>query len=561
MLPPYRIALLGDSATQHLATALTGHAYDRGLGLSLFDADYDQLDTQIMDDSSELYAFGADAVAIFLCVEKLYAAYCATAQTDRSQFADNIYMKITSYWQTLLRHAELPILQFNFAEADDGVFGNYANKLEFSFLYQVRKLNYLLMQDSAASKNVHIVDLNAVQQRYGRKTLTDEKLYYLAKMPLTMQILPTVAKQVVDILLALRGRSAKCVILDLDNTIWGGVVGDDGLSGIQIGELGMGHAFSALQAWLLELRRRGILLAVCSKNEETSAKEPFISHPEMLLRLSDIAVFVANWENKADNIRLIQQTLQIGFDSMVFLDDNPFERDLVKSLLPEVCVPDLPADPAQVLNYLQSLNLFETVSYSDADRDRTEQYQTESLRQAQMRQYASYDTYLISLEMCATAKPFDAFHIPRIAQLTQRSNQFNLRTVRYTEAEIAAMAENPRYITLYFTLQDKLSDYGLIGVVILEEQNAGTLFVNTWLMSCRVLKRGMEEFIINKVMETASRLHYRQVIGEYLPTAKNAMVANIYENMGFTAAGEGRYAAQTQTFTPRPTRIKEETNG
>ena len=348
----------------------------------------------------------------------------------------------------------------------------------------------------------------------------------------------------------------KCVVCDLDNTLWGGVVGDDGLEGIELGELGDGAAFTALQRWLKELKDRGILLCVCSKNEEATAKEPFEKHPDMVLKLEDISVFIASWQDKAANIRLIQKTLDIGMDSLVFLDDNPFEREAVKSLIPEICVPNLPEDPAEYLPYLQNLNLFETASFSDEDSKRTEQYHAEFGRVSLQKQFSSYEDYLKSLDMTAEAQPFNGFWFPRIAQLTQRSNQFNLRTVRCTEADIAALAADSRYVTFYFTLKDKFGDYGLISVVVLEKRES-SLFINQWLMSCRVLKRGMEEFIANKLISTALKLGYKTVTGEYLPTKKNAMVADLYKRLGFTPLENGLFIAEIKSYTPHTTYIKE----
>lgn len=552
--PTYRLALLGDCATQHLATALQGVAYAEGLALKVFDADYNQIDAQVMDEHSELYAFAPQGVVLFECAEKLYEAYCAC--TDKEGFAEQTFVKIRATWDWINRFAKVSILQYTFSEREDNVFGNFAGKTPVSFPYQVKKLNLLLMEGAQAVKNVYLVDLNAVALRMG-SALRDDKLYYIAKMPLSMAALSEVAGQTVQVVKALTGRFKKCVILDLDNTLWGGVIGDDGMEGIQIGELGLGHAFTDLQCWLKELKNRGIILCVCSKNNEDTAKEPFEKHPEMVLRLDDISMFVANWEDKASNIRRIQETINIGMDSIVFLDDNPFERNLVRGMIPEITVPELPADPADYLSYLQSLDLFETASYSSADKDRTRQYQAEIGRSMLQQQYASFDDYLKGLEMVATAKPFDAFHFPRIAQLTQRSNQFNLRTVRYTEGEIAALAQDPNRLTLYFTLKDKFGDHGLISVVVMDKQG-DTLFLSEWLMSCRVLKRGMEEFIVNKILQVAAENGFSKVVGEYIKTPKNAMVEKIYSRLGFTDNGDNTFTAEVKTFVPNVTYIAEE---
>jgi len=556
-LPQYRLAVMGDCATQHLATAIRGYGVHAGLGLSVFDADYNQIDAQTMDPASELYAFAPNAILIQMCTEKLYEAFCAVPPGSRAAFADDTFARIREIWERINANVRATVLQCNFPLMDDGAFGQYGNKTQDSFLFQQRKLNYLLMQGCQEVKNVCLVDLDALQASCGREKFSDAKLYYIARMPISVDVLPAVAKRVVDMVQALRGTVKKCVVLDLDNTLWGGVIGDDGLGGIQIGELGTGHAFSDFQAWLKELKNRGMLLAVCSKNNEPAAKEPFEKHPEMVLRLEDFSMFVANWEDKASNIRRIQKTLNIGMDSLVFLDDNPFERNLVRSMIPEITVPELPEDPAMYLTYLRELGLFETASYSTVDANRTKQYREQAERAVFEASFQSYDTYLEGLAMKAVAAPFDAFHYPRIAQLTQRSNQFNLRTVRYTEAEIEAIAADDSHICLYFMLKDKFGDHGLISVVILDKQ-PDSLFVSEWLMSCRVLKRGMEEFIINKIVQTAAEAGFRKVTGEYIPTPKNAMVKDLYEKMGFARAGENRFEADTAAFQYHKTFITEE---
>jgi FkbH-like protein len=327
-----------------------------------------------------------------------------------------------------------------------------------------------------------------------------------------------------------------------DNTLWGGVIGDDGLENLQLGHgLGIGKAFTEFQHWIKTLKNRGIIIAICSKNNEETAREPFIKHPEMVLKLDDISVFVANWDNKADNIRHIQSILNIGFDSMVFLDDNPAERAIVRENIPGITVPELPEDPADYLEYLYGLNLFETASYSTEDAERTKQYQVEAERVSLQKTFANKADFLKSLDMVSEVTGFDAFNIPRVAQLSQRSNQFNLRTIRYTEADAARLAADSRYQTFSFTLEDKFGDNGLICVVILEKQDAKTLFIDTWFMSCRVLKRGMENFTLNTIVDYARENGFKRIIGEYIATAKNKMVEGHYPGLGFTAmAGTDR---------------------
>ena len=557
-LPQYSLAVLGDCATQHLATALRGYGVSVGMRLNVFDADYDQIDAQVMAPDSELYRFAPQGVLLQMCTEKLQEAFYDRPPEARASFAEDTYARIRQIWSRIGSRIPATVLQCNFPLIDDGVFGQFGNKTEQSFLFQQRKLNYLLMQGCQEAKNTFLIDLDALQTALGRSTFADPKLYYVAKMPISLAALPAAAKLVVDVVRSLQGAVKKCLVLDLDNTLWGGVIGDDGLSGIQIGELGTGHAFSDFQKWLKELKNRGILLTVCSKNNEDTAKEPFEKHPEMVLRLEDFSMFVANWEDKARNIRTIQQALNIGMESMVFLDDNPFERELVRTMIPEITVPELPEDPALYLQYLRGLDLFETASYSREDAGRTEQYREKAQRAAFEAAFQSYDDYLEALQMRASAAAFDPFHYPRIAQLTQRSNQFNLRTVRYTEAEIEALAQDDSRIGLYFTLKDKFGDHGLISVVVLEKQPEDTLFISEWLMSCRVLKRGMEEFIVDKILSVAAQQGFRRVVGEYIPTPKNAMVKDLYEQLGFARLENGRFQAEVSGFPYHKTFITEE---
>jgi len=338
------------------------------------------------------------------------------------------------------------------------------------------------------------------------------------------------------------------LILDLDNTTWGGIIGDDGIENIKIGDLGIGKAFSKLQTWAKALKERGIIIAICSKNDEANAKEPFEKHPDMVLKLEDISVFVANWENKADNIRRIQEILNIGFDAMVFLDDNPFERNLIRQELPEITVPELPEDPAEYMDYLNKLNLFETTSFSDNDKDRTQQYQAEAARITLQSQFGNIDDYLNSLEMVSEVKEIDSFSLPRVAQLTQRSNQFNLRTKRYTDEDLKSMLASGEYIGITFTLVDKYGDNGLISAILLKKEKH-CVFIDTWIMSCRVLKRTMEPFVLNTIIEYTKKSGFNKLVGEYIPTAKNGMVKDHYKNFGFKENDvEGQWKLDAENF-------------
>ena len=549
-----RMALVGDTATQFLASAIRGMGVERGYNIALFEAEYNQVERQFMDLSSDLYQFDADFLVVFQSTHKLGEHHSALSQEQQAMLAEErlefiIGICNNPFW------ASKKVVYFNYPEIEDTVFGSYANKVVSSFTYQVRKLNYELMCLSQKFPNLFICDIAALQNKLGRDHMFAANIYTSTEMVLNIDALPYVASRVMDIVCAIKGQFKKCLILDLDNTVWGGVIGDDGLEGIQLGHgLGIGKAFTEFQMWVKKLKQRGIIICVASKNNEETAKEPFEKHPDMVLKLDDIAVFQANWETKVDNIRTIQQILNIGFDSMVFLDDNPFERNIVRENIPAITVPELPEDPAEYLEYLYSLNLFETASYSNLDKDRTKQYQVEAQRVSSSKTFTNEADFLKSLNMVSVVSGFTKFNTPRVAQLSQRSNQFNLRTVRYTEADIEALANDTSVIDLSFTLEDKFGDNGLIAVVIMKPQDKETLFVDTWFMSCRVLKRGMENFTLNTMVEKAKAAGYKKIIGEYLPTLKNKMVEQHYPSLGFVKVDGVRtaqYMLDVETYESR----------
>ena len=528
-----KIAILGDTATQFLAQALKGIGYDNGFNLEILEADFNQIERQVYDFSSELYEFNPEIVIVFQSSHRLLLKYNKINPNQHLLFASNELDVIENIYSNLTSNLNAKVIYYNFTEIDDSIFGNYANKTESSFLFQLRKLNYELMSLSSKKTNLYLCDISSIQNQVGKLNFFKPSIYINTEMVLSINILPKVALKTIDLINALNGKFKKCIILDLDNTAWGGIIGDDGIENIQIGSLGIGKAFSEFQYWIKKLKSRGIILAVCSKNTESVAKEPFEKHPDMVLSLQDISVFRANWENKADNIRQIQSILNIGFDSMVFLDDNPFERNIVRENIPEICVPELPEDPADYLEYLYELNLFETVSFSNEDSERTKLYQIEAERAKVYQKFTNEDDFLENLEMLSDVQVFNKFNTPRIAQLSQRSNQFNLRTVRYTEADIERISSSNDYATFAYTLEDKFGDNGLICVIILHKEDQKTLFINTWFMSCRVLKRGMENFVLNTIVQFANENGFTNIKGEYVFTLKNNMVKDHYARLGF----------------------------
>lgn len=532
--PQRRVGLLADTSSQYLTRAIRGEGIARELNLDLFEADYDQIDLQLMQQGSDLHQFEPETVLIYQDVTKLRRRFGKLPPDERASFASRQAESVERYFQSAMRTGASSFIYCNFPVLPDAVFGNFANKTEQSFTWQLRKLNVAVMELAARLDGFHVCDLAGQVATLGYNQVVDRRMLVNADLAMSFAFLPIAAKHVVDIVQGLNGKAKKCLILDLDNTVWGGVIGDDGMANIEIGDLGIGKAFTDLQLWAKQLAQRGIILAVCSKNTDSIARQPFQEHPDMVLKLEDIAVFVANWNNKPDNIRHIQSILNIGFDSMVFLDDNPFERNIVRENIPELTVPELPEDPAEYLPYLETLNLFETVSFSANDGKRTAQYREEAERVEARQGFTDESDFLGSMEMTSITAPFTEITVPRVAQLCQRSNQFNLRTIRYTAADIKNIAESDDYFTLTFTLNDRFGDNGLIGVVILKKLSDEEVFIDTWIMSCRVLKRTMEAFMLNAMVDTIGTIGYARLIGERIPTERNVIVEDLFSDLGFT---------------------------
>jgi FkbH-like protein len=530
-----RIAIISDAATQQFVPLLRTLFHENGVNVEVYEGAFDAFELEVYNEASGLYELRPNVVVLATCTQALRTRYYLSGGHDFLKAAGE---RITRLWDALQNHCRARIVQFNFPMPYERQFGHFDWKVPESLYAGVAALNGYLAAQAREHRNVLICDVEAISSWFGRQNWYDDRLWNMAKAFCNLEYLPQVAQALVEIVLSTMGRIVKCVVLDLDNTLWGGVVGDDGPLGIVVGAHGDGEPFHHFQHYLLSLKKRGILLAVCSKNDYANAIRPFMENPDMVLKREDITVFIANWENKADNIRAIRDTLEIGLDSILFLDDNPFERNLVRELAPEVIVPEMPPDPADYVRVISSLNLFETSSFSNEDLARSALYKEEAERREQRSQFSNIDDYLKSLDMQIEVQRFDQTRIARISQLIQRSNQFNLTTHRYNEAECEAMMrDEASAIPLWASLSDRYGDHGLISIVILR-LHPGEIEITDWLMSCRVLARGVEHFLMTRVVDLARQNAAKLIRGEYIPTAKNAMVKEFYAQFGFQMVSE-----------------------
>jgi FkbH-like protein len=418
------------------------------------------------------------------------------------------------------------------------------------------------LREAADREGVDIVAIDHAVQRDGLDAWYDPALWHRSKQEITPAAGPTYGEYVARIIAARQGRSAKCLVLDLDNTLWGGVIGDDGMDGIVIGQgSALGEGFAELQAYAKELARRGVILAVSSKNDEANALEPFEKHPDMVLRRTDIAAFRADWTDKAANIRAIAQDLNIGLDSLVFLDDNPAERIQVREALPMVSVPEVPDDPAMIPHILADAGYFESLAITAEDLQRSAQYQENIAREQHRANASDLEGFLRGLAMQMVWRRFDTLGMQRIVQLINKTNQFNLTTRRYTDEDVAAILADPRAVGLQIRLLDRFGDNGIIAIIIGRMEDGATLALDTWLMSCRVLGRQVEATTLNLIAATARAMGATTLRGQYIPTKKNGMVKDHYERLGFTTIAHTEDGGSIATldisdYVPRPTFIE-----
>jgi FkbH-like protein len=556
-LVPFRLGIVSNATTSLIAPALVATALRHGIALEVIDTPFNQGMAEALDPNSSLCRARPDAVLIAIDYRGLPLRSTPGAADAARRTIDEALACIRAIREGLRRAGSAIAIVQSLAAPPNPLFGSLDRQVPGTTRALVDAFNSGLADELRGSGDV-LFDAAALAETVGLAAWHDPGQWTLAKLPFSQDLVPLYADYVCRLLGALHGKSRRCLVMDLDNTLWGGVIGDDGLDGIVIGQgSAAGEAHLLLQRYALELRERGIVLAVASKNDDAVAREPFRLHPEMLLRLEHIAVFQANWSDKATNLIAIADALSLGRESMVFVDDNPAERELIRQQLPEVAIPELPKDPALYAETLAAAGYFETLAFSSEDRQRASYYQ-DNARRLELRSAAvSLDEYLASLEMTASFAPFDGVSRARIAQLINKSNQFNLTTRRYTEAEVAELERDAGVFTMQVRLADRFGDNGMISVVICRTEGAGRMWeIDTWLMSCRVLKRRLEDAVLNELVRHARAAGALELRGTYIPTARNGMVADHYAVLGFHCVardedGRTEWVLMLDEFEPR----------
>lgn len=554
-----RIGLIGGVSLYPLSELLE-HCLDAtGVTVEIFSGAYDNYTAEIADPSSDLYSFAPNVVSV-IPSPRLGQPTGGPLDGRESleEEAKSVVRHLLELCSTVHERAGCDVAIANFplpGRHDPGPFRARTLASEWSF----RKLLNLELGLSAPGF-VRICDLEFLTNRRGALASADDRGWFESKQPGSPDLIVDAARELATIVVSLRRPPKKVLVLDLDNTVWGGVIGDDGLAGIEIGDTSpRGEAFKAFQRYAKSLTARGVLLGVCSKNDHANAVEPFEKHPEMVLRMDDFASFCANWDPKADNIRRMAAELNLGLDSFVFVDDNAAEVEIVRQFAPEVTAIHIGDDPSQFVAMLQDARLFEPTSVTADDAKRTEQYRSERERKALLSSAVDMDAYLESLEMEGLISDFAPVDVPRLSQLINKSNQFNLTTRRRSEGEVTALIDDPSHACFSVRLKDRFGDHGLIAIAIGTVDGAD-MVIDTWLMSCRVLKRNVEDEVLNELVRLAEERGCSTLVGVYLPTAKNGMVKAHYPSLGFECVSESdersEYRLDVRSYQPRSTPIR-----
>lgn len=554
----FRLAILGGYSLYPLHDLLEHLLEMQGLPCELWLGDFDNYVSEIIDEGSGLYGFKPEAALLMPSANRCkYQGQLTDAVQQQRDEANGIVHGLLDLASRVHEKTGAEVLLTNFllpARHDLGAFRSRTLGSEWSFKKYVN-----LEIGLQAPAYLHICDLEFLAARHGGLASHDDRAWFETKQPCSSSLLVELAREAAHLILHLRRPPKKVLVLDLDNTLWGGVIADDGMEGIELGDTSArGEAFKAFQKYIRSLKDRGTLLAVCSKNDHPKAAAAFTDHPEMVLRLPDIVSFKANWEPKSDNIRQIAAELNLGLDSIVFVDDNPAEIEIVRQFAPQVTTILLGPDPSLYITQLQDCRLFEPKAITAEDAERTQQYQTEIERNALLSTATDMDSYLESLQMVGTISTLTAVDLPRVSQLINKSNQFNLTTRRRSEADLLTLVEDPTVVAFSTRLSDRFGDHGLIGVVIGKALGA-IMEIDTWLMSCRVLKRQVEDEVLNELVRLARSKNCTHLKGIYLPTPKNEMVRDFYPRMGFipdiSSSKAVNYLLELTQFTDVSTKI------
>jgi FkbH-like protein len=531
-----RLAILRSFTAEPAIPLLRAEAFVHGIDLTTQLGDFNAYAQEILDRDSSLYRFAADAVILAVrtadIAPDLWRDYSDLSPGSVPSVVRRISNNFSQWIRAFREYSSAALIVHSLelpARPSMGLLDDQQMGGQSAAIHQI---NQELRGLAGEHRGVYILDYDALAGRHGRLRWHDEKKWLVARMPIAADHLVYLAREWLRFLVPLSGKTAKVLVADLDNTLWGGVIGEDGMTGISLGSEYPGAAYQSLQRAMLDLARRGVVLAVCSKNNPEDVMEVLEHHPGMLLRPKDFAAMHINWSDKTQNLREIASELNVGIDTLAFIDDNPLEREQVRNALPEVIVIDLPQDPIGYAATVRDCPVFERLALSSEDLQRTTLYATQRQRSQTEQNFQGKEDFFRYLEQEAEVIPVSPSTLARVAQLTQKTNQFNLTTRRHTEQQIAEITARPGWRVLSLKVRDRFGDHGLVGVAITRDEGE-TCEIETFLLSCRVIGRTVETALLSHLAHEAAARGCRQLAGRFLPTKKNAPARDFYEQHGF----------------------------
>ena len=532
-----KVAILGGSTTAEIRNMLDLFLLDQGIEAEFYESEYNRYWQDVMFDEPRLTEFHPDIICIHTTSRNLSVCPDLTDSSETIERKLNeVYETFRVMWDKISETYHCPVIQNNFEKPRYRLLGNRDVSDEHGLSNFVTRLNVKFYEYARDHHNFFINDIDFLSASYGLQKWNDPSYWYMYKCAPALPAVPELAFNLSNIIKSIYGKNRKALVLDLDNTLWGGIVGEDGEDGIEIGqETAAAQLYAEFQSYVKAQKPLGTLLTVDSKNDMENALAG-LNRQDSVLNPEDFLIIKANWKPKDQNLKEIAEELNIGTDALVFVDDNPAERHIIRSQVPEAAVPEMER-PEDFITTLDRSGFFEVTNFSEDDLQRSEMYRANIQRNQQQAQFTDYREYLLSLEMKAEIKPFSSQYMSRIAQLTNKSNQFNLTTRRCSEAELTQIAGDPEYITLYGRLTDRFGDNGVVSVVF-GHKAAGAFHIDLWLMSCRVLKRDMEYAMLDELVSRCKSENIGTLKGYYYPTKKNKMVSDFYGRMGFVKVSE-----------------------
>ena len=554
-----RIALLSNFTLDGLTETIKVKCGELNVGCDTFYGGYNRYNEEILNNKSNLYSFSPDLCFLILDIRNIfgdlfYSPYNLSVE-KRKEFIQNKVNELVDLAKSFIEKSNSKLVVSNFVIPTYSAYGIFENKVDYGLQEMVFDLNYKLSNAWKNENSIYLYDLNGFVSRFGQNNVFDYKQYFFGDIKISLNYIPFLANDLLGFIKPVLGLNKKCIVLDLDNTLWGGIVGEDGFNGIKLSQNDpIGKAFIEFQKYLLSLHERGIILAVNSRNNLEDAMQVIKEHPDMVLREKHFACLKINWNDKVTNLREIAQELNIGTDSILFMDDDNVNRDFMREALPEVLTIELPNDPSSYAQTLMELNEFNVLKITDEDKKRGKMYLQQRERIDFKKSSINFEEYLKQLEIKIHIKKADEFTIPRISQLTLKTNQFNLTTKRYQEEEIMKFSQDKKKIVGCARIEDKFGDYGITGAFVVNKENPEEWVMDTFLLSCRVIGRGVEEGILDYIVNDAKKNNVKRLIGNFIPTKKNKPSESFLPNFGFKKEGN-RWIYSLENHSKKPSHL------